>query len=176
MAPGDVAFLDGFHVDVKVSGGGEKFNVVVFPVPDDDSEAFHFGDVGLEKGDVYAFSDAGFWVGFAGFEAGYFFGKKAYALISLLAEDFQDISSPVVLEDSEYVAFRQLCLMALEVRFDVQRTVCYLTHCIPLKAWIKLLKFGICFRNKGFTFFGACPAGRLLLKIKSSQNCLKSET
>ena len=75
MAPGDIAFLDGFHVDVKVAGRGEKVYTVVFPVVDDDAQVFHFGDVGLEQGDVYAFSDGALWVGFAGLQASYFFRK-----------------------------------------------------------------------------------------------------
>lgn len=106
MAPRYIAFLDGFHVDIKVAGCGEKFHVIVFPVVDEDSQVFHFGDVGLEQGDIYTFSNAAFRVVCPGLQASDFFRKRAYALITLLAEDFQDTSSPVVLEDSENIAFR----------------------------------------------------------------------
>ena len=39
----------------------ESYGVVYFVVVED-FQAFHFRDVGLEEGNIYAFFDTGFWV------------------------------------------------------------------------------------------------------------------
>lgn len=66
MTPWNIPFLDGFHIDIKITGCREEFYKVIFPVMVDNPQALHLGYMGLEKGDIYAFSDGAFWVVFAG--------------------------------------------------------------------------------------------------------------